>query len=1075
MMVLKRILWLFIIYVLVCGSGIAKEKAKFPTYYKSNPSTRFVQINPTAQVHSLNLSKERSSFHTLIPETLRIMAIRVQFQRDNDRNTTGDGWFDLSVGDSMINPPPHNHEYFSNQLRALRDYYKKVSHGKLNLLVEDENNVGFVYPLESDSAWMLPYEMSYYNPDETEELLDQRLAELFRDAIVVADTNSNIDFSKFNVFIIFHAGVGWEFTQEFDTTPNDIPSVFLNFNDLKKTIGNDAPDFKGIPVNDGTFFIEEGIILPETENQSGYKIFGLLGTAALMMGHQLGLPNLFNTDTGHPGIGRFGLMDQGSGNFFGNIPAQPCAWSKIFLGWEESIVVTSGDQLPVAASLATNPNKIYKIPINAREYFLIENRQRNVRETRDITIGSDEKGTRIEFYYNRDGAPVINPISEIGVIVSIEEYDWGLPGSGILIWHIDENVIERKYAENRVNTDMNHRGVDLVEADGSQDMGYFFNNFGFTGFHTGYAEDMWWDNNEAHLFANSSDKVMFTSSTMPSSHSYSRANTGIYITKFSPIDSIMYFTLEIKNYQPGYPVYLDKNSGTSAVVTGDLNGNGQNEIVAATENGKILVWQANGEKFITNFDSTFQVNVNGDTTKFPLAIFAEINDGQFPFSPSLFDLDQDGDMEVITGSTSGKLFAWQEMDQDADGRAELFFELNCGAPISTVPVIGNWNSHEDGNEIAIGLENGEVCLVRETGELIWSNKVSNAKIIGIAGFIDNTEIGLVVVDSQSNIFLVDENGEQAWQKSYNGYGSLSYPAIGDVNRDTRLELIICSDQGYLIILDNTGNLLPSFNIVAIGSPLSNPTLADIDDDGFLDIVFTGGGKIFAYRYNGVSLTDFPITIEQGFEYESYPDPILVDIDGNGKGEIIVGTKNNQLIAFDHQGHKMEGFPLSVSQLTVSSPTITNLIDKENFHLIARSQDDYCYVWQLDYEFNPNQIYWGQFLRNAQHTGLYLEQPSVPVKEGALMPAKMVYNYPNPTKDNSTTIRYFLQDAADVSIRIYDMAGELVEELPGPGLAGIENEVNWDITNVQSGVYLARVSAKADYETNVAFIKIAVVK
>lgn len=1071
-MVLKRILWFYISCLLVISAGVAKEKAKYPTYHRSNPSTRFVKFSPTDQMQSLGLQKRYlSSFHANIANTLKVMAIRVQFQRDNDRNTTGDGWFDLSAGDSMINPPPHNQKYFSNQLRALKDYYKNVSNGKLILQVEDENGMGAVYPLASDSVWTLPHPMSYYNPNEMEELLDQRLAELFRDAIVTADTNSNIDFSKFDSFIIFHGGVGWEFTQEFDTTPNDIPSVFLNFNDLKKAIGKNSPNFKGIPVNNGTFHVEEGIILPETENQSGYEFFGLLGTAALMMGHQLGLPNLFDTDTGHPGIGRFGLMDQGSGNFFGNIPAQPCAWSKIFLGWEQPIEVFSGNQLPVAASLASNPNKIYKIPINAKEYFLIENRQQNVRESRNIGVGYDENGIRIEFY--DDGT--YNPIGGHGIIVSIEEYDYGLPGSGILIWHIDEAVIEQKYAENRVNTDMNHRGVDLVEADGSQDMGYFYNNFGFTGYHSGYAEDIWWDKNETHLFANSLDKVMFTPFTMPSTHAYSRANTEIYITEFSDIDSVMHFTLEIKNYQVGFPAYLDDNSGNSAMTVGDLDGDGQNEIVAATQDGKILAWKADGEKFIANRDSSYQVKINGDTIKLSLAVFAEINNGQLINSPSLSDLDNDGALEVIAGSQNGTLYAWKGLDQDGNGRADLFFKIDCGSPITTVPVIGNWNPLTSGREIVVGLESGELCLVSNNGEIIWKKSISNAKIFRIAGFLEDNKFGVIVIDNQSNVYLIDENGEIGWRKSINGYGALNYPAVGDVNNDFNLEIIISSNHGYIIILDNKGNLLPSSDIISVGNPLSNSALADIDEDGYLDIVVTGGGKIFAYRFNGVSLTDFPIVIERGFEEQVYSDPVLADLDGDGKVEIIVGSMNNQILAYDYQSHKIDGFPRSVSQPILSSPVITNLNGNGKFSLIARSKDNYCYVLPLKFEFKNDQIFWSQFLKDAQHTSLYLEKTSAPPKAGALMPEKMVYNYPNPTEGNSTTIRYFLREAAEVSIRIYDMAGQLVEEFSGPGLAGLENEVNWDISIIQSGVYLARVKAKSENETNIAIIKIAVVK
>lgn len=1074
-MTLRRILRLHLLGIglLVVSAGFAKEPAKNPTHYKSNPSTRYITFNSN---ESPDVPKSfNTSVTAMIPDTLRVLALRVQFQRDNDRNTTGDGWFDLSAGELMINPPPHNQQYFSNQLRALRDYYQKVSNGKLFLQVEDEMGAGFVYPLASDSIWTLPHQMGYYNPNQTKELLDQRLTELFRDAIAVADANSNIDFSKFDVFIIFHAGVGWEFTQEFDTTPGDIPSVFLNFNDLKKNIGNDAPDFKGIPVNNGAFFVEEGIILPETENQSDYKIFGLLGTAALMMGHQLGLPNLFDTDTGHPGIGRFGLMDQGSGNFYGSIPAQLCAWSKIFLGWEQPIEISAGEKLPVAAALASNPNKIYKIPINAREYFLIENRQRRVRESRDTGIGYDENGNRIEFYYNDSGSPVINPLSGIGVVVSINEYDYDLPGSGILIWHIDENVIEQKYAENRVNTDMNHRGIGLVEADGSQDMGYYYNFFGFTGYHAGYAEDMWWDENPAHLFVNSSEKVMFTPFTKPSTHSYSRANTGIYITDFSPIDSVMYFSLEVKGFQTGFPAYLGENSGNSAIIAGDLNSDGQNEIVTATEDGKILAWKNNGEKLIDNEDFTYRIGISGDTTQLPLAVFAETSDGQFLFSPALADLDHDGDLEVIAGSSNGKLYAWQGTDLDGNGRADLYFEIDCSAAITTVPVIGNWNSTVPGNKIAIGNQNGEICLVFENGALAWKKAISDHPVTGLAGYIESNNLGLVAIDDQSNIFSLNENGEINWHQSLAGYGSLSYPAIGDVNRDDKLEIIVSSSQGYLFILDHNGDVLPTFNKVSTGCPLSNPTLADIDADGYLDIILTGSGKIFAFHYNGATLTNFPIVNDRNFDNEIYPDPVLADLNGDGKTEIIATSKNNQLNAFDYQGNKMAGFPLSVSQPIIAAPTITNLNDNSKFNLIARSSDDFCYAWQLDYEFNIDQIYWGQFLKDAQHTALFLGPTSEPTRAGALMPAKMVYNYPNPTEGSSTMIRYFLRDAADVSIRIYDMAGELVQEFAGPGLGGIENEVILDISKVQSGVYLARVSARGENETNVAIIKIAVVK
>jgi len=125
-MTLRRILrgQLLGIGLLIFSTGLAQEKAKYPSYYKSNPSKRYITVNSTSAPAMQKITND--PFQASIPDTLKVMALRVQFQRDNDRNTTGDGWFDFTVGEAMINPPPHNQQYFSNQLRALRDYYYKV-------------------------------------------------------------------------------------------------------------------------------------------------------------------------------------------------------------------------------------------------------------------------------------------------------------------------------------------------------------------------------------------------------------------------------------------------------------------------------------------------------------------------------------------------------------------------------------------------------------------------------------------------------------------------------------------------------------------------------------------------------------------------------------------------------------------------------------------------------------------------------------------------------------------------------------------------------------------------------------
>jgi len=105
------------------------------------------------------------------PTTLRILAIRVDFQEDSNRLTTGNGKFLLQADPELtIDTPPHDLAYFEHQLLALRNYFRTVSKG--NLILEAE-----IFPREATGSYTVSQPMSYYAPAGNEELLDRRLAE----------------------------------------------------------------------------------------------------------------------------------------------------------------------------------------------------------------------------------------------------------------------------------------------------------------------------------------------------------------------------------------------------------------------------------------------------------------------------------------------------------------------------------------------------------------------------------------------------------------------------------------------------------------------------------------------------------------------------------------------------------------------------------------------------------------------------------------------------------------------------------------------------------------------------------
>ncbi len=166
----------------------------------------------------------------------------------------------------------------------------------------------------------------------------------------------------------------------------------------------------------------EGFLVPEFQrNASPFGVY------CHEMGHQLGLPDLYATDGRKmpSQVGVWCLMDMGTWANNGTNPSHPSAWCKQLLGWVAPLEVTTGNH---SINVVSNSSDVIRIPIPtadnpANEYFLVE--------------------------YRRSDASF---------------YDKGLPGSGVLIWHINDSI--GTIANNDVNNYAIKR-VDLEEADNS--------------------------------------------------------------------------------------------------------------------------------------------------------------------------------------------------------------------------------------------------------------------------------------------------------------------------------------------------------------------------------------------------------------------------------------------------------------------------------------------------------------------------------------------------------------------------------------------------------------------------------
>lgn len=1005
-----------------------------------------------------------------LTDTTRVLGIMVQFQPDQDPRTTGTGQFELFAGnpDSVIDAPPHDQAYFKNHLAFLENYYRRVSDGKV--IIQSE-----VLP----SVITLSKEMRAYSPQKTDDYAP--LAALVDESWRKADSLfPGFEFSRYQCFIIFHAGVGRDINLQelygFDPTPFDIPSVYMNLGALRAVFGS---NYQGVPVGGGRAFITNSMIIPESQSRliatvGGPRLLELSinGLLAASFGSFLGLPDLFDTRTGRSGIGRFGLMDgQAIFSFNGLFPPEPSAWEKIYLGWVEPIVVSPGSVSLTAKAVGFHDGSrstIFKVPINAREYFLIENRNRDP-DRNGQKVRAILRGQLVEKTFARDtagfNATDIRAIK--GVVIDVEDYDWSLPGGvdrqgtfydgGILIWHIDENVIEANLATNTVNANPKRRGVDLEEADGSQDIGQIYSDIHpGRGSQSGTALDFWFKGNASPVYKNA-----FTPQTNPNSLSNSLTNSRVYVTDFSERGPTMSFRVQIGDEVirplPGFPIQLPKFGKPAPLMAADLDGDGNDEVVAHVDED-LYAFRSNGRALFSEPQGRILRRVS--------------------VLPALFDVNRDGKADIVAGSYSPLgpiLKVWKAEDSNLDGEADELITVDS-------PVFGRnvaiWNART-APKILVGSEI-DLWILSTEGRVESRELLPARSVIAIGADVSAQPEWVAVGPSSAQ-------SSRLIRWSYPEFQVASAAVAGDIDGEGEPEVVFVAYAGdkdgfEVVVLERNPERVYSFPITPRPLPpvtICPPVLGDLDGDGKRDIVLVINDKLYVYNFSGHPLDRFPINLQRGNETPvSYLQgtivtPVLGDIDSDGSIDIVVATPSGKLIAYDRAGSILNGFPLVTGGIANSTPVLFNAGGK--VAIATTSTDGYLYAWQTSATYKKETIVWGSYLRDAQHTAFEGSVLTGKPISPEFFPSNRAYNWPNPVYGGSTQIRYYLNSNAEVKVKIYDLAGEKVAEFSGPGIGGIDNEVQWDVSNVQSGIYIARIEANGSSGHGVALVKIAVVK
>ncbi len=188
-------------------------------------------------------------------------------------------------------------------------------------------------------------------------------------------------------------------------------------------------------------------------------------------------------------------------------------------------------------------------------------------------------------------------------------------------------------------------------------------------------------------------------------------------------------------------------------------------------------------------------------------------------------------------------------------------------------------------------------------------------------------LDIVAVTNKGYVVAVRHDGTLLWQNDIAGEFGMapgtheiaSSPAVADIDNDGFPEIAVgvgsnfatsCTIGG-MIVLNHLGNMQWRYIAVAENdqncqgfpdSIFSSPTLADLDNNGFLEVIAGGfDRRIYAWDHQGNLLPGFTPASEHTLRFPTWPNlwdalvdtiwgsPAVADLTGNGQLDILIGT------------------------------------------------------------------------------------------------------------------------------------------------------------------------------------------
>jgi hypothetical protein len=556
--------------------------------------------------------------------------------------------------------------------------------------------------------------------------------------------------------------------------------------------------------------------------------------------------------------------------------------------------------------------------------------------------------------------------------------------------------------------------------------------------------------------------------------------------------------------EPGWPKDTDKKMMSSPAL-GDLDGDGQDDIVICSESGI--------HAYLSLKPDWFRGVATGGNDFWSLA------------TPVIADVEDDGCSEVLMVNNQGTVYAWRYNGESFISENNGVFAQATGDgykfedfPCLTVADLDN----EGMNEVIAGASNGStggIYIWDTTGTQLLSpgdypEELTRVFGMAVANIDDENDLEVIVFGANQDYFTLSAFKKDGTQVSgypiliedlKTGYWYGNHPAIGDLEGDGILEIVVSvwtigEARIYAWHQDGTplGVIGSKGLLVSMSSPdkeLKWRVLSSLGNS--IGEIFARVGEMSKEEHYAMFSTSGDNAVFVSVP-ETFGSPILADVNADGKVDIIAragyyyGTGYERVFAWDYEGNLIPGWPLyasgELSNFTYYpySPVICDVDNDGKLNLVLATDwsDLKLICWEFNTSYNPKKMHWPKYMQDNQNSGVFRLEDYTEVKEeeGIPVPASfsLCQNYPNPfnpiTKIQFKVGSLEFGEPIRTTLVIYNILGQKVRTLVDEEISLGNHQVIWDGRNergkvVSSGIYFYRLKAGEFTETKrMVFLK-----